>query len=101
MSVSPSGCVCQSLRAQGSNVTYAAPARAGAGAWNSGSMRTVPVKCSAGAFCDGCAPLLLISMFVAAPFVRSLHVASAAYLVERERGRQAAECFDLLLKRGD
>src|SRR5438309_11600124 len=77
MSVCPSGCVCQSLRAQGSNVTYAPPARAGGASWNSGSIRTVPVKCSAGPTCDGCEPLRLISMWSlllckARPFARDL-----------------------------
>src|SRR5687767_9367594 len=58
----PSGCVCQAVRAPGSNVTLAPAARAGAGASNSGSMRTVPVNHSAGPLADGCEPLRLISM---------------------------------------
>ena len=36
---------------------------AGACAWNSGSMRTVPVNQSAGPLRDGCDPILLISIF--------------------------------------
>ena len=44
----PSGCVCQALRAPGSNVTLPPLTRAGSGAWNSGSTRTAPVKYSAG-----------------------------------------------------
>src|SRR3954463_7924272 len=58
----PSGCVCQAVRAPGSNVTLAPPTRAGLGAWNSGSMRTVPETQSAGPLPDGWEPLRLISM---------------------------------------
>ena len=36
--------VCQAVWAPGSNVTWPAPTRAGPGAWNSGSMRTVKVN---------------------------------------------------------
>ena len=49
--------------APGSNVTLAPSARAGSGAWNSGSMRTVPVNHSAGPLPEGCEPLLLMSIF--------------------------------------
>src|SRR5437667_12301411 len=52
INVCPSGCVCQAVRAPGSNVTFAQTMRAGSGAWNSGSMRTVPVNQSAGPFVD-------------------------------------------------
>jgi hypothetical protein len=45
----------------GSKVTLALLTRAGSGAWNSGSMRTAPVKYSAEAVRDGCEPLRLIS----------------------------------------
>src|SRR5215467_1333151 len=62
----PSGCVCQAVRAPGSNVTLTLLTRAGSGAWNSGSWRTTPVKYSAGALRDGCEPLRLISI---APFL--------------------------------
>ena len=55
--------MCHAVRAPGSNVTLAPAARAGAGAWNSGSMRTVPVNQSAGPLPDGCEPLLLMSMY--------------------------------------
>src|SRR6266498_1660384 len=58
----PSGWVCHAVRAPGSNVTLAPTARAGSPAWKSGSMRTVPVKYSAGPLPDGCEPALLISM---------------------------------------
>src|SRR5215216_4144044 len=61
-SVWPSGCVCHAVRAPGSNVTLAPAARAGTGASNNGSTRTVPVNHSAGPFADGCEPLRLISM---------------------------------------
>src|SRR5712692_4227965 len=56
----PSGCVCHAVRAPGSNVTLAPTARAGALAWNRGSMRTVPVKYSADPWLDGCEPLRLM-----------------------------------------
>src|SRR5918993_5915848 len=62
ISVWPSGCVCHAVRAPGSNVAIAAAARAGTGASNSGSMRTVPVNHSAGPLADGCEPLRLISI---------------------------------------
>src|SRR6266566_9032532 len=65
INVCPSGCVCQAVRAPGSNVTFAQATRAGSGAWNSGSMRTVPVNQSAGPFVEGCDPLLCISIFFA------------------------------------
>src|SRR5437667_12290549 len=59
----PSGCVCQAVRAPGSNVTLAQRTRAGSGASNSGSMRTVPVNQSAGPLVELCEPDLLISIF--------------------------------------
>src|SRR6185369_17701812 len=62
ISVWPSGCVCHAVRAPGSNVTFAPTARAGSGGLNSGSMRTVPVKYSAGPLPEGCDPLRLISI---------------------------------------
>ncbi len=62
ISVWPSGCVCQAVRAPGSNVTRAPATRAGSGGLNSGSIRTVPVNHSAGPLPDGCAPLRLISI---------------------------------------
>src|SRR5207249_4468310 len=58
----PSGWVCQAVRAPGSKVTLAPSARAGAFAWNRGSMRTVPVKYSADPLLEGCEPLRLISI---------------------------------------
>src|SRR5207302_5778530 len=63
----PSGWVCQAVRAPGSNVTLAPSARAGAIAWNRGSMRTVPVKYSDGPLPEGCEPLLLMSIFSIPP----------------------------------
>src|SRR5205823_5101816 len=60
----PSGCVCHAVRAPGSNVTLAPATRAGAGAWNRGSMRAVPVNQSDGPLLDGCAPIRLISIFL-------------------------------------
>src|SRR5438552_2787664 len=62
INVCPSGCVCQAVRAPGSNVTLAPRTRAGSGASNSGSMRTVPVNQSAGPLFEGCDLFLLISM---------------------------------------
>ena len=61
-SVWPSGWVCHAVRAPGSNVTLARAARAGTGASNNGSMRTVQVNHSAGPFAEGCEPLRLISI---------------------------------------
>src|SRR5438552_18809163 len=58
----PSGCVCQAVRAPGSNVTLAPRTRAGSGASNSGSMRTVPVNQSVGPFADACEPFRFISI---------------------------------------
>src|SRR6185295_12409103 len=58
----PSGCVCHAVRAPGSNVTLAPTARAGSGASNRGSIRTVPVNQSAGPLPDGPEPLRLISI---------------------------------------
>src|SRR3954467_11595270 len=60
ISVWPSGCVCQAVRAPGSNVTAAPATRAGVGAWNSGSIRTVPLNQSTGPLLDACEPLLVI-----------------------------------------
>src|SRR5437660_872613 len=62
ISVWPSRCVCHAVRAPGSNVTLTPSARAGSGAWNSGSIRTVPVKYSAGPLPEGCDPILLMSI---------------------------------------
>src|SRR5690242_15149409 len=60
--VCPSGCVCHADRAPGSKVTLAQRTRAGSGASNSGSIRTLPVKYSAGPLFEGCEPLFLIFM---------------------------------------
>src|SRR5205814_5352401 len=46
------------------NVTFASRTRAGSGASNSGSMRTVPVNQSDGPLPDGCEPTLLISILI-------------------------------------
>src|SRR2546423_10124079 len=62
MRVWPRGCVCQAVRAPGSNVTLAPATRAGSGAANNGSMRTVPVNPSAGPLPEGCEPLFLMSI---------------------------------------
>src|SRR6266704_3364128 len=52
--VCPSGCRCHAVRAPGSNVTLAPRTRAGSGAWNSGSIRTVPVNQSADPLLELC-----------------------------------------------
>src|SRR5262245_25209515 len=78
INVWPSGCVCHAVRAPGSKVTLAPRTRPGPGASNSGSMRTVPVKYSAGPLPDGCEPLRLIS--IAPLLVRAVEVATAARL---------------------
>src|SRR2546423_13619950 len=62
ISVWPNGCVCHAVRAPGSNVTLAPRTRAGSGASNSGSMRTLPVKYSPGPFPDSWEPLYLMSI---------------------------------------
>src|SRR5205807_8898936 len=64
INVWPNGCVCQAVRAPGSNVTLAPATHAGSGAWNRGSIRTVPVNQSAGPLFDGCEPLLFISIMI-------------------------------------
>src|SRR5437762_1220408 len=58
----PSGCVCHAVRAPGSKVTLAPATRAGSGASNSGSIRTVPVNQSAGPLPEGREPHRLISI---------------------------------------
>src|SRR6266404_6452275 len=63
INVWPNGCVCQAVRAPGSNVTLAPRTRAGSGASNKGSIRTVPVNQSAGPFVELCEPDLFISIF--------------------------------------
>src|SRR3954470_5205815 len=71
ISVCPSGCVCQAVRAPGSKVTWAPLTRAGSGAANNGSMRTVPVNQSSGPFWEGRDPFLLMSMSIAVSFSAS------------------------------
>src|SRR3954464_13575079 len=60
ISVWPSGCVCQAVRAPGSNVTIAPPTRAGSLPRKGVSIRTEPVKYSAEPLVDGCEPLRVI-----------------------------------------
>src|SRR5262249_44393804 len=60
--VCPNGCVCQAVRAPGSNVTLAHATRAGSGASNRGSIRTAPVNHSAGPLPEGREPIRLISI---------------------------------------
>src|SRR5262245_42108885 len=78
MSVWPSGCVCQAVRAPGSNVTMTAPTRAGWLRWNRESIRTDPVKYSAGPLPDGSEPARLISIaFLLQPGTQSMRAISA------------------------
>src|SRR6058998_2428702 len=58
MNVWPNGCVCQAVRAPGSNVTLAPRTRAGSCASNSGSMRTLPVNQSADPLLGACESFL-------------------------------------------
>src|SRR2546421_11529791 len=60
----PNGCVCQAVRELGSNVTLAPRTRAGSGASNNGSIRTLPVNQSEGPFDDCCVPFRFISILV-------------------------------------
>jgi len=72
INVWPNGCVCHAVRAPGSNVTLAPRTRLGlpaapefsegGGTSNNGSIRTVPVKYSAGPLFDACDPDRLITM---------------------------------------
>src|SRR5580704_13631564 len=78
ISVWPSGWVCHAVRAPGSKVTLAPLARAGAGAANSGSMRTVPVNQSAGPLPEDCDPLRLMSMMAFLALATILSVISAS-----------------------
>ena len=59
----PSGCVCQAVRAPGSNVMQSPTACAGCGALNKGSIRTAPVKYSEGPWTEGCESLQQILEF--------------------------------------
>src|SRR3989442_9651176 len=63
INVWPNGWVCQAVRAPGSNVTLAPRTRAGSGASNNGSIRTLPVNQSAGPLLELCEPDLFISIF--------------------------------------
>src|SRR5207248_140812 len=92
INVCPSGCVCQAVRAPGSNVTFAQATRAGPGAWNSGSMRTVPVNQSSGPFVDAWEPLRFISIPFSQPstinsqLLRSLRQLRAGLLCDHVLG---------------
>src|SRR5215831_3638010 len=59
----PSGWVCHAVREPGSKVTLAPTARDGSFARNRGSIRTGPVKYSAGPLVEDCEPLRLMSIF--------------------------------------
>src|ERR1700733_1533785 len=83
INVCPSGWVCHAVRAPGSNVTNAPNARAGSGGLNRGSMRTEPVKFSAGPLREGREPLRLIS--IVAPFSIGPTVLPGVSIVNLER----------------
>src|ERR1019366_3713873 len=55
---------CQAVRAPGSKVTLAPTTRAGSGASNNGSTRTMPVKYWGEPLPEGCEPILLTSVVV-------------------------------------
>ena len=80
INVWPSGCVCHAVRAPGSNMTLAPRTRAGSGASNSGSMRTLPVNQSAGPLPDGCEPGLFISIFSTSFFRTCSQLRKGAWL---------------------
>src|SRR5207253_7658259 len=79
INVWPNGCTCQAVRAPGSNVMLAAATRAGSGAWNRGSIRTVPVNQSAGPLVEFCEPDRFISIF-----------RTSLFRVQRQPQRQSA-----------
>src|SRR5689334_16743855 len=85
----PSGCVCQAVRAPGSNVTLAQATRAGALAWFSGSMRTVPLNQSAGPFVDGCEPIFFISIRVFLPVIPRAYLGFNALSRDQQADRRA------------
>ena len=57
ISVCPSGCLCQAVRAPGAKMTIAPPTRTGSVPRNGESIRTAPVKYSAGPAAEGCVPM--------------------------------------------
>src|SRR5215467_7308012 len=63
ISVCSSGCVCHAVRAPGSKLTLAHRTRAGLGASNNGSIRTLPVNQSPTPLFHGCDRLRFISIF--------------------------------------
>src|SRR6266403_3199412 len=79
INVCPSGCVCQAVRAPGSNVTLAPRTRAGSGASNSGSIRTVPVNQSAGPLFELCDPALFISISLSQLLLQLFSVSALSF----------------------
>lgn len=77
----PNGCECHAVRALGWNVTALPTPRAGVFARNSGSVRTVPVNHSAGAFADGRDSLRLIFIELSPRFWMVPHAAFARRLI--------------------
>src|SRR6266550_3168959 len=78
INVWPNGCVCQAVRAPGSNVTLAPRTRAGSGASNKGSIRTAPENQSAGPLADACEPFRFISMFFSQPSTNDYQLSALA-----------------------
>src|SRR5213080_5364545 len=98
INVCPSGCVCQAVRAPGSNVTLAPRTRAGSGASNSGSIRTLPLNQSAGPSPDGCEPIRLISIYQSDRLLVTRHASLItsswpALLVHRSYGEGGCRNF--------
>src|SRR5216684_8692838 len=81
INVWPNGCVCQAVRAPGSNVTLAPRTRAGSGASNSGSIRTTPVNQSGGPLVEFCEPIRLISIYQSDRLFVTRHVSLATFSV--------------------
>src|SRR5689334_5995455 len=91
INVCPSGCVCQAVRAPGSNVTLAQAARAGSLAVNKGSIRTGPVNQSAGPVWEGCEPERLISM-VGFPYMIFVRVTGQRVVRDRRFSLKFRSC---------
>src|ERR1051325_11697718 len=58
----PNGCLCHAVRAPGSKVTQEPCTKAGSGAWNRESIRTVPVNQSEEPLAEGSEPTRLMSI---------------------------------------
>src|SRR3954465_424185 len=81
----PSGGVCHAVRALGSKVTLAPRTRAGSGASNNGSIRTVPVKYSADPLVEDCEPAFLISILATLLIFSQLSTLNYQFLIRMPR----------------